>query len=123
MAQEMGLIESKDMKIKFLREVLKHYEDHQYDDWEINLFDYNNQRSLHLADGVYSASKETKTITFPTEVEPVDGETIDNRIRRIMDEWRKMGEEIRNGLGEIKSGLYDFKEDIKASGEEIKKKL
>ena len=81
------------MKIKFLREVLKHYEDKQYDDWDINLFDYNNQRTLHVVDGSYASSKETKSITFPVDIEPVDGETIDKRIKRLMAEIEKQKEE------------------------------
>ena len=73
------------MTVKFLREVLKHYQDSKYDDWEVNLFDYNNQRDLHVNDGMYSSSKETKSITFTVEVEPVDGETIDERVKRLME--------------------------------------
>ena len=74
------------MTVEFFREVLKHYEGHQYDDWEVQFFDYNNQRTIHIADGMYSSSKDTKSITFPVEVEPVDGETINKRLKRLMEE-------------------------------------
>ena len=57
------------MTVKFLREVLKHYEDKEYDDWKIELFDYNNQRSLEVLDGTYASSKESKIISFPVKVE------------------------------------------------------
>lgn len=81
------------MTIKYLREILKHYEDPQYDDWNITLFDYNNQRVLHVNDGTYASSKDKKSITFTVDVEPVDGETIDKRIKRLMAEIEKQKEE------------------------------
>lgn len=77
------------MTIKYIRDILKHYEDKQYDDWEIRLFDYNNQREIEFPEGMHGASKEAKAITFPIKIEPVDGEEIDARIRRLMEEFKK----------------------------------
>ena len=74
------------MTIRDLREILIHYEGKEYDDWEISLWDYNNQRDIIWHGGSYSSSKETKSITFPVEVEPVDGEYIDERIKRLINE-------------------------------------
>jgi len=77
------------MTIKYLREILKHYTEHQYDEWEIKLWDYNNQREVGFLDGTYASSKATKTINFPVKVEPVDGETIDERLKRLISEMAK----------------------------------
>ena len=74
------------MTIKDLREILIHYEGKEYDDWEVSLWDYNNQRDIIWHGGSYASSKETKSITFPVEVEPVDGEYIDERVKRLMNE-------------------------------------
>ena len=63
------------MTVKFLREVLKHYEGKEYDDWEIKLFDFNNQRNLKV------------------NVEPVDGETIDQRVKRLLSVIEKQTKE------------------------------
>lgn len=81
------------MTVKFLREVLKHYEGKEYDDWEIKLFDFNNQRNLKVNDGTYAASKDTKSITFTVNVEPVDGETIDQRVKRLLSVIEKQTKE------------------------------
>ena len=74
------------MTVKFLREVLKHYEDKEYDDWKIELFDYNNQRSLEVLDGTYASSKESKIISFPVEVPPFDGVSLTERLKSIIEE-------------------------------------
>lgn len=111
------------MTIKDLREILIHYEDKQYDDWNVTLFDYNNQRTLKVSSGMYSSSKETKSLTIPVEVEPVDGETIDKRIRRLMEEIKKRDEEIKNGLNGVKDTLSKFKKDMDELNEETKNKI
>lgn len=82
------------MKLKDLREILKHYEGKEYDDWDITLFDFNNQRTLNVTDGMYSSSKETKAIVLPVDVDPVDGETIDKRIKRLMEEIKNGGKNV-----------------------------
>lgn len=74
------------MTIKELREILIHYDGIEYDNWELSLWDYNNQRELKWASGTYASSKESKTISFPVEVEPVDGEYIDERVKRLINE-------------------------------------
>lgn len=71
------------MKIKDLCEILKHYEGREYDDWEIELWDYNNQREVKWTGGTYASSKTDKKISFPVTVEPVDGKTIDERIAEL----------------------------------------
>lgn len=35
---------------------------------------------------MYAFSKPDKCLTFPVEIEPVDGETIDKRLKRMMEE-------------------------------------
>lgn len=104
------------MTVKFLREVLKHYEDKEYDDWKIELFDYNNQRSLEVLDGTYASSKESKIISFPVKVEPVDGVTIDERLKALL-------KEIKEDADGIKKTLSDYKDDMIKSGKEMLDKL
>ena len=118
------------MTIKDLREILIHYEDKQYDDWDVTLFDYNNQRTLKVSSGMYSSSKETKSLTIPVEVEPVDGETIDKRIKRLMEEikkrsekYRKNNDSIKEGLENIRENLKNFRDEIIKDGEEALKKI
>lgn len=72
------------MTIKDMREILVHFTDHEYDDYEVELFDFNNQRKLEWLEGCHSFSKPEKRITFPVRVEPVDGETIDKRLERMI---------------------------------------
>ena len=104
------------MKIEFLREILKHYEGKEYDDWEITLFDYNNQRTLKVLDGTYASSNETKSITFPVMVEPVDGVTINERLKALLNE-------IKEDAVGLKKTLSDYKEDMDKSGKEALDKL
>jgi hypothetical protein len=104
------------MKIEFLREILKHYEGKEYDDWEITLFDFNNQRTLKVADGTYASSKETKSITFPVMVEPVDGIAINERIKALLNE-------IREDAVGLKNTLSDYKEDMDKSAKEALDKI
>ena len=76
------------MTIRDLKDVLIHFQDREYDDWEVVLWDSNNQRSLEWGGG-YAFSKPNKRITFPIEAEPIDGEAIDERIKRIINEMAK----------------------------------
>ena len=104
------------MTVKFLREVLKHYEDKEYDDWNIALFDYNNQRSLEVLDGTYASSKESKIISFPVKVEPVDGVAIDERLKKIL-------KEVKEGTEKVKETLIDYKNDIDKLSKEALDKI
>lgn len=87
------------MKIKELRETLVHFTKPEYDDFDIALWDYNNQRDVEWTAGMYAFSKPDKRLTFPVKVEPVDGKTIDERLKRIMPidkRLERMMEEVKN---------------------------
>lgn len=71
------------MKLKDLREILKHYEGREWDNVEVRLWDYNNQREAIWTGGSYGFSKTNMELTFPIEVPPVDGKTIDERIKEL----------------------------------------
>ena len=81
------------MKLKFVREILKHYEGHEYDDWDLVLWDYNNQREVKWSEGMYAASKDDKKISFPVEIEPVDGVQIEERIKKLYENIKNNGTE------------------------------
>ena len=72
------------MTIKDLREILIHFEDRQYDDFEVAFWDYNHQQKLNWAGG-YSLSKPHKALTLPVEVPPVDGVTIFERLKQLQN--------------------------------------
>lgn len=74
------------MKIKDIKEILKHYDGSEYDDWELSLWDYNNQREIKWDGGSYASSKETKSITFPVNVPPFDGVSLTERLKAIIEE-------------------------------------
>ena len=76
------------MTIRDLKDILIHFQDRKYDDWEVTLWDFNNQRDLEWSGG-YAFSKPDKGITFSVKAEPIDGETIDERIKRIIKETKK----------------------------------
>lgn len=76
------------MTIRDLKDILIHFQDRKYDDWEVTLWDFNNQRDLEWSGG-YAFSKPDKSITFSVKAEPIDGETIDERIKRIIKETKK----------------------------------
>lgn len=97
------------MTIKFLREVLKHYEDREYDDWNVVLFDYNNQRNLIVLDGTYAASKDSKTLSFPVLAPPVDGITIDKRVDAMLKRMQKFSKEVKDDCTKMKKTISDFK--------------
>ena len=84
------------MKIRDIKELLKHYGTHEYDDWDIVLWDYNNQRELAWKDGTYAVTKDTKHICFPVTVEPVDGVTIDERIKKLYEEINSKKDGTKN---------------------------
>ena len=71
------------MTIKDLREILVHFQDNKYDDYEIVLWDYNHQQKLQWG-GMHGLSHPNKELTFPVNVTPVDGVTIDERIKKLM---------------------------------------
>jgi hypothetical protein len=73
------------MKIKELQEILIHFTDPKYDDFDVVLWDYSNQRIIEWPEGMYALSKPEKSLTFPVKVEPVDGVTIDERLKRMME--------------------------------------
>lgn len=71
------------MTIKDLREILIHFQDNEYDDYEVVLWDYNHQQKLQWG-GMHGLSHPNKELTFPVNVTPVDGVTIDERIKKLM---------------------------------------
>ena len=71
------------MTIKDLREILIHFQDNKYDDYEVVLWDYNHQQKLQWG-GMHGLSHPNKELTFPVNVTPVDGVTIDERIKKLM---------------------------------------
>lgn len=71
------------MTIKDLRDILIHFQDSEYDDYEIVLWDYNHQQKLQWG-GMHGLSHPNKELTFPVNVTPVDGVTIDERIKKLM---------------------------------------
>lgn len=70
------------MTIRDLREILLHFEDRKYNDYEVILWDYNQQQALDWG-GSYSLSHPNKTLCFPVEVTPVDGITIFERLKQF----------------------------------------
>ena len=112
------------MTIKDLREILIHYEGKEYDDWEISLWDYNNQRNIIWHGGSYASSKETKSITFPVEVEPVDGVTVSERVKKIIDKDKSQHiKEIKQILLDCKAKLAEISNDFDDKCKEIIEKL
>lgn len=69
------------MTIKDLREILVHFRDKEYNDYEVVLWDYNQQQPLEWG-GSYSFSKPQKRLCFPVTVTPVDGITIFERLKQ-----------------------------------------
>ena len=55
------------LTIKKLREILKHFEDKEYDDFEVELWDYKHQQALTYGPS-HGFSKEEKRLTFPVDV-------------------------------------------------------
>lgn len=111
------------MTIKELKDILIHYEGREYNDWEIKLFDYNNQREIEWNGGAYASSRETKSITFPVELEPIDGEGINSRLKRLMKEIAERDEKTKKGLQDLKETLSEYRDNILESGERAKNKI
>ena len=77
------------MTIKDLRELLIHFQDKEYDDYKVILWDYNHQQELNWG-GMHSLSHPDKTLVLPVEVPPVDGINVVERLRLILkDEQQK----------------------------------
>ena len=80
------------MTIKDLREILIHFTESKYNDYEVRLWDYQNQRELSWGPS-HSLSHPDREITFPVTVEPVDGVDIDERLKKIVKEFKEKGGE------------------------------
>ena len=52
------------MTIKELRDILIHFQGKEYDDWEVVLWDYKNQKKWDWSVS-HSFSKPNKKLTFP----------------------------------------------------------
>ena len=72
------------MTIGDLKEILIHFEDRKYDNWEIVLWDFNHQQELGWG-GSYSFSKPNKELSFSVEVPPVDGITVFERLKQLQN--------------------------------------
>ena len=65
-----------------------HFQDRKYDDYKVVLWDYNNQRELGW--GVsHALSHPDKELTFPVDAEPVDGITITERLRDLVEKYEE----------------------------------
>ena len=72
------------MTVRDLKDILIHFEDRKFDDYEVILWDYNHQQELKWG-GMFSLSHPDKAIVFPVEVTPVDGITIMERLKLLKD--------------------------------------
>lgn len=63
------------MTIKELREILKHFEDKEYDGYEVELWDYKHQQPLAWGPS-HGFSKIEKRLTFPVDVPYEDDATL-----------------------------------------------
>ena len=72
------------MTIKDLREILIHFSDRKYDDFEVILWDYNHQQKLDWG-GCHAFSKPAKALSFAVEVPPVDGITVFERLKQLQN--------------------------------------
>lgn len=70
------------MTIRDLREILVHFNDSKFDDYEVVLWDYNHQQEL-VWGGMHSLSHPSKQLSFPVEVPPVDGITVFERLKQL----------------------------------------
>lgn len=70
------------MTIKDLKDLLIHFNDRKYDDYEVILWDYNHQQKLDWG-GMHSLSHPDKTLSFAVEVPPVDGITVFERLKLL----------------------------------------
>jgi len=72
------------MTIRDLKDLLIHFSDRKYDDYEVILWDYNHQQKLDWG-GMHSLSHPKKQLSFPVEVPPVDGITVFERLKQLND--------------------------------------
>ena len=72
------------MTVKELREILIHFQDRKYDDWEVVFWDYNHQQKLDWG-GCYTLSKPEKQLSFAIEVPPVDSITVFERLKQLQN--------------------------------------
>lgn len=75
------------MTIKDLKDVLVHYQGEE-ENYEVVLWDYNNQRALEW-NVSHSSSKVSKQLVFPVKVDPVDGEEVFSKLRRLVEEYEE----------------------------------
>lgn len=76
------------MTIKDLREILVHFQDHKYDEYEVELWDYNHQQNLGWGPS-FALSHPEKRLTFPVDVKDVDGVTIMERLKKMKENIEK----------------------------------
>ena len=72
------------MTVKELKDILIHFQDTKYDDYNVILWDYNHQQELQWG-GMHGLSHPNKTLTFPVNVPPVDGETVMEKLKKLID--------------------------------------
>lgn len=73
------------MTIRDLKDILIHFQDKQYDDYNVVLWDYNHQQELKWG-ASFALSHPSKTINFPVDVPPVDGLTVNERFKKLQEE-------------------------------------
>ena len=73
------------MTIKDLKDILIHFTESKYDDFEVVLWDYNHQQDAEWG-GMYSLHKPDKKLIFPIGVKNVDEITLNERIKKLMEE-------------------------------------
>lgn len=70
------------MTIRDLREILIHFQDREYDDYEVVLWDYNNQQKLGWSPS-HALSHPSKELTFPVTVPPSDGVDVFEKLKQL----------------------------------------
>ena len=73
------------MTIKELKEILIHFNGKEYEDYNIILWDFENQRELKPLSGCHASDKVNKTLCFPVSVPPVDGKHIFDKIKELVN--------------------------------------
>lgn len=76
------------MTIKDLKDILVHFEDKKYDNYKVVLWDYNHQQELDWG-GTYNFSNPNKELIFAVGVTPVDGVTIFERLKQLLNEKKE----------------------------------
>ena len=72
------------MTIKDLKDILIHFQDRKYDDYEVVLWDYNNQQELDWG-GMWGLSHPDRNLCFSVNVPTVDGITILERLKKFQN--------------------------------------